>query len=131
MPTKYPNQQRYIENHREWARAIRRKQNKERKKTVLAAYGNKCACCGEKRFEFLCIDHVYKNGNQDRKIHGKGTAFYLYLIRENFPSGHRVLCHNCNMSLGSYGYCPHYNSNGDLSHNGLEAGAIPQEAEAE
>jgi hypothetical protein len=32
---------------------------------------------------------------------------YAYLIRNNFPEGYRVLCHNCNQSLGYFGYCPH------------------------
>jgi hypothetical protein len=29
------------------------------------------------------------------------------LIKNNFPDGFQVLCHNCNMSIGLYGYCPH------------------------
>jgi hypothetical protein len=32
------------------------------------------------------------------------------LARNGFPDGYRVLCHNCNMALGQYGYCPHGNA---------------------
>ncbi len=30
-----------------------------------------------------------------------------WLYRNNWPDGFRILYHNCNQSLGSYGYCPH------------------------
>jgi hypothetical protein len=32
---------------------------------------------------------------------------HLYLRTHGYPSGFRVLCHNCNFSFGHYGYCPH------------------------
>ncbi len=68
-------------------------------------YGTLCSCCGENRLEFLCIDHINGGGNQHRKeIKNK---FYPWLLRNNFPAGFRTLCHNCNLSLGFYGYCPH------------------------
>jgi hypothetical protein len=109
MATKYPAQQRYIEKNRDWARDVRNKQHRERRLRVIKAYGDRCVCCGETNLEFLCIDHINGNGNADRKIHGWGSKFYSYLIREGFPEGFRVLCHNCNHSMGSYGYCPHGN----------------------
>ena len=75
---------------------------------VLAAYGGKCECCGEATIEFLCIDHVNGDGKQDRKRGRVGRAMYLHLIREGFPKDrYRLLCHNCNMTRGLYGYCPH------------------------
>lgn len=79
---------------------------------VLSAYGNgkppECDCCGEKQIEFLSIDHVNGNGNEHRrKIRTQGTGFYMWLKRNKFPSGFRVLCHNCNQAIGFMGYCPH------------------------
>lgn len=74
---------------------------------VVDAYGRFCYCCGEGRIEFLCIDHINGGGTQERKNGLRGQAFYRYLIKNNFPPGYRVLCHNCNMSLGKFGYCPH------------------------
>lgn len=32
-----------------------------------------------------------------------------WLIHNRFPEGFRVLCFNCNNSLGMHGYCPHGN----------------------
>ena len=73
---------------------------------VLTHYGGRCACCGEEIIEFLGIDHINGGGYQHRKqIHG--TSIYSWLKRNNYPEGFRVLCHNCNMALGFYGYCPH------------------------
>lgn len=81
------------------------------KSEVVNHYGGKCKCCGESRIEFLSIDHIEGDGYEHRrrlKMRG-GLAFYLWLKRNGFPDGYRVLCHNCNSSLGIYGYCPHNN----------------------
>ena len=70
----------------------------------------KCACCGEKEIDFLCIDHINGNGSEDRKRLGNkglGIRLYCYLKNNNYPEGYRVLCHNCNMALGFYKSCPH------------------------
>lgn len=69
-------------------------------------YGGKCDCCNENRFEFLCIDHVNGGGNQHRK-EIVSSRIVRWLIKNNFPEGYRILCHNCNMAIGFYGYCPH------------------------
>ena len=66
---------------------------------------NCCSCCGEKNMEFLAIDHIAGGGAK----HRKSLKEYLPLVlkRKKFPAGYRILCHNCNCSLGFYGYCPH------------------------
>jgi hypothetical protein len=66
----------------------------------------KCECCGEDRLEFLCIDHVNGNGKQHRRELGH-KRIVDWLEMNGFPEGFRVLCHNCNLSHGFYGYCPH------------------------
>lgn len=87
---------------------IRKQQRIERKKETLAHYGGVCSCCKENRYEFLCIDHINGGGNIHRKKIGDGgTSFYGWLKKNDYPVGFQVLCHNCNMSKGSYGYCPH------------------------
>ena len=88
-----------------------REQNKERrakvgsdyrvfiKRTVIDRYGGRCACCGEHRIGFLCIDHIG---------HVNGGSIYRWLHKQKYPSGFRVLCHNCNMALSiCKGVCPH------------------------
>ena len=80
------------------------------KMKVISHYSNgknECECCGEKNFEFLTIDHLpnapHKRNNENRS----GTEFYHWLRRNNYPKGFRVLCMNCNFSIGKFGYCPH------------------------
>ena len=76
---------------------------------VLWHYSNKtleCACCKEKTYEFLSIDHKYGGGTKHRKKLGS-KYIYSYLVHQGFPKGYRVLCHNCNQAKGFYGSCPH------------------------
>lgn len=91
------------QRNRKWARKI----------AILTHYSEGdaplCACCGEANPVFLAVDHIAGDGNIHRKgLNSKGGySFYLWLIREQFPPGFRVLCHNCNHAFGCYGYCPH------------------------
>lgn len=83
-----------------------------RKMTVLRHYSGdepSCACCGEQHVEFLALDHVHGGGNAHRKQTGTkgGAAFYAWIVKNGYPSGYRVLCHNCNMAYGIWGCCPH------------------------
>lgn len=81
------------------------------KEEVFGAYGGAaCACCGEKRMEFLSIDHIANDGAQHRKKIGgltTGAGIHRWLKKNKYPSGFQVLCFNCNMSKGFHGYCPH------------------------
>ena len=76
---------------------------------VLLHYGGnppRCSCCGEHNKEFLCVDHI--GGRENKNDKGRrGAALYSWLAKNFYPLGYRVLCHNCNMALGLYGYCPH------------------------
>ena len=77
---------------------------------VINGYGGKCACCGEKQIEFLSVDHANGDGAEERRKLGKkinSGALYRMIIRENFPDRYQILCFNCNMALGFFGYCPH------------------------
>ncbi len=74
---------------------------------VIQHYGGKCACCGMKPLKFLAIDHINGGGNKHRKKLGGAYNFYLWLVRENFPKGFQVLCHNCNMATRYGATCPH------------------------
>lgn len=78
------------------------------KAEVMAAYGHTCLCCGETNLAFLSIDHIDRYDGAGPKT---GSVLYAWLRAQNFPSGFRVLCINCNFALGKFGYCPH----GDLT----------------
>jgi len=94
----------YKKNYHERRGGLNEKARAERRRCV-EHYGGKCICCGETRYEFLAIDHIEGNGRQHRlSISGKTSR---WLIKNNFPQGFRILCHNCNQSLGYNGYCPH------------------------
>ena len=71
---------------------------------TIRAYGGRCACCQEDMFEFLAMDHINGRGGNRRD---RGDKLLRRLKREGYPCGYRVLCHNCNLSFGFYGYCPH------------------------
>jgi hypothetical protein len=78
------------------------------KKLVIAGYGGKCECCDEDRSEFLTIDHIFGDGKLERTTTKKGLKLYSWLIKNNFPRDrYRLLCMNCNFSIGKFGYCPH------------------------
>jgi len=108
------------EKARGWVRAwhkrhpgVEQKRRKRRaaelRKETIAAYGNKCACCGEVSIEFLSIDHINGKGSIHRKKIGRkgGHNFYRWLRMNDWPKGYQVLCFNCNCAMGFFGYCPH------------------------
>jgi hypothetical protein len=85
---------------------------REQRTIVLNHYGPNCACCDESTYEFLALDHINGGGNLHRRSirkghHPGGSGMYQWVIRNGFPLGFRILCHNCNSSRGAYGYCPH------------------------
>jgi hypothetical protein len=76
------------------------------KLNAIQMYGGVCTCCGEERIEFLSIDHIQGGGTQERK-QIRGNSFYRELLKQPVRDDLRVLCYNCNMAIGFYGYCPH------------------------
>lgn len=102
--------ERYYAKHRSEKCERVKRWHQTLKLEVLTHYSNgepHCACCGESRVEFLCIDHIQGGGLKHRRIVGTGTAFYKWLKKNGFPSGYQVLCYNCNMAKAIYGVCPH------------------------
>lgn len=75
------------------------------KRMAIEAYGNECACCSEERIDCLSIHHIGNGRPEGKKKHG--INLYSWLRANDFPKGFKVLCLNCNISLGFYGYCPH------------------------
>lgn len=77
---------------------------------ALQMYGNKCECCGEETEWFLSIDHKGGGGarhrRQLRREEGHGNI-YLWLKKNGYPPGFRVLCYNCNNCIGFNGRCAH------------------------
>lgn len=85
-----------------------------RRQQVLDGYGGQCTCCGESHKEFLTVDHVNNNGNQERKEkrhRGIGSLFYKDIIDAKFPPSYQLLCYNCNAAKARCGLCPHITAN--------------------
>lgn len=81
------------------------KNHKLERLACIKHYGNVCACCGESEYEFLSIDHIGGGGTQHRKT--GVSKICRWLIKNKFPQGFRILCHNCNQAIGFHGSCPH------------------------
>jgi len=103
------NNKRHRENHPGIAAEYAKRYRTKCRYKAIYYYSQgtmKCACCGESHYEFLSIDHINGNGRRERKLLGHGNIAQT-LVARGFPLGYRVLCLNCNMSIGYYGYCPH------------------------
>ena len=100
----YYQQEEYLSKRRDYARRKRQQ--------VFDHYGGECVCCSEATNEFLTIDHINNDGSTHRQsIFGRnktgGYPFYLWVIRNNYPTDLQVMCMNCNMAKRIYGVCPH------------------------
>lgn len=97
---------------REWRRrnpeksaAIGRRHDAKVRAELFAAYGGRCACCGETTPEFLTVDHIGGGGAEHRR--SLSVTVYTDLRRRGYPDGFRLLCMNCNFAEGKRGGCPH------------------------
>jgi len=95
------------DKHRAELNERNKKSRKKLRHEVLNAYGGLCECCGESHVEFLGVDHIDGGGRKHLAELGGSAYFYGWLKKNGFPPGYRILCHNCNFSIGKYGYCPH------------------------
>ena len=79
-----------------------------------------CRCCGEKsHLGFLALDHIAGRKEMDSEHQLVklgysssliGDYFHTWLIKNNFPEGFQILCHNCNYAKGmkrNKNKCPH------------------------
>lgn len=96
--------------HRTWYkephRKAQRRYHRKLKEEAIKAYGGKCQCCGESHFEFLTI-HVIGGGGTKYRMRGRFQMSSL-VKKLGYPKRKfKLLCANCNSSIGLYGYCPH------------------------
>jgi hypothetical protein len=82
------------------------KRLRDARQAVFTHYGGRCECCKEENWKFLTVDHITPIGKKRDEAGHRRILFWL--VRNNFPTGYRLLCWNCN--VGRYhngGVCPH------------------------
>ena len=109
---------RWYVGHAEQKRAYARAWREALRLEVLQHYSSSstpyCACCRTPVLEFLALDHIEGGGTRHRRSFksNSSVSVYSWVKKNGFPSGFRVLCHNCNQAFGAYGYCPHQRREG-------------------
>jgi hypothetical protein len=91
---------------------LNRECNRRLRLKALTIYGGdppRCACCGEREFIFLAIDHINDDGAAHRRSLKSPSHVLRDLQRRGWPPGFQVLCHNCNWAKRT-GPCPHQES---------------------
>jgi len=96
----------WIDNNRDRYNASKYIYRDKCKRDVLRHYSGgeiRCAKCGIKDIDVLCLDHINNNGAEHRRVAGiasRGSAginTYEAIKRDGFPQGFQVLCANCNL----------------------------------
>ncbi len=101
--SKYKYQEKYYVANK----AFKKKFRQELRQRVVKAYGGKCICCGENRWQFLTLDHPDGGGQIDRAKYRNSTGqIYGWAERNGYPNIYRLLCMNCNW-VRRYHICPH------------------------
>jgi len=111
----HQNRDKNLAYQQEWRDANREKINtrtlelrRAHRLNAITILGGKCECCGESTFEFLAIDHINGGGRIEREVDKVNSQQLVYkIVKSGKIEGYRVLCHNCNLAIGIYKYCPH------------------------
>lgn len=93
----------YAENKEKLLKQMKARRIQVKLNTIRAYSPNMtCRICGTSFIEFLAIDHINGGGRQHcRELGNHGShRFYLWLQKNEYPGGYRVLCHNCNLKHG-------------------------------
>lgn len=99
-------QRTYFQRHPDRVRQRARAYGDRIREEGYAALGGCCACCGETEPAFLTVDHV--NGRTPEDSFGSQLHMLLWLRKEGYPEGYRLLCFNCNCGRErNGGVCPH------------------------
>lgn len=94
---------------------------RQRRQEMIDAYGGCCACCGEREFAFLTLDHINGDGAADRRSHMRNPSSHAQqapahaqdaIVRELRAAGwpkdgrFRILCWNCQWGWRRPEGCP-------------------------
>lgn len=97
----------YYEKYRPKLKEDQKARARRRRAEVVKKLGGMCKCCGITQLEFLAIDHIHGGGSKEMRERGYGNTEHAVRMDNYDLSKYQILCHNCNMSKGFMGYCPH------------------------
>ncbi len=98
-PNKIKNYKgKFYEKNKDYVNERQKENNKILFEKVLDHYGHQCSIPECSNTEDLCIDHI--NGENVDYKYRYGSKLWRWIIKNNFPSGFRILCHYCNILDG-------------------------------
>ncbi len=75
---------------------------------AFTTMGGECVCCGENNFNNLSTNHINNDGAEHRRADKSSIDILQWLRNNDYPQGVvEVMCFNCNLAHGYFGYCPH------------------------
>lgn len=104
------------EKHRKSILAKNAEYRRRRRRKIVELLGNQCACCGEKEYRFLTIDHINglpEDHKEPKNRNGRKSGITKYMLREmkadlnKFKNDYQILCANCHMATKDGLPCPH------------------------
>lgn len=98
-------------------REAKRRKYYRMKIDVMDKYGEKCAYCGDDRFEVLTIDHINGGGQKHMRTEEFKRYGSFWRILDNIkysPDLYQILCHNCNQIKYRFGIEPGKNKSKPL-----------------
>ncbi len=84
----------------EHARKIGKRARDKRRNQLLEMYGRLCARCGFDDPRALTLDHILRNGSEERRQFGE-RGVYAKAVAEHRPDLYRTLCMNCQFIVRS------------------------------
>ena len=87
-----------------------RKRKQTKKIQVISHYTNgmmKCTCCDFDNLDALSKDHIEGRKKWEHSRELDGQELDNWLIKNDFPPGIQILCHNCNSAKRDRVSCPH------------------------
>ena len=88
------NMRKYRKENPEKYRKYSRDRIAAQRESLFEMYGHVCSVCGFSDKRALTLDHILRNGNQERKEVGE-RGVYRKALKEFRPDIYRTLCMNC------------------------------------
>jgi hypothetical protein len=85
----------WAENHKEERRLASKRNRLKNRTLILNHYGNACARCGITDSRILDLNHINRNGAEERRKYNRINLNSI-VINSGYPDTYNLLCRNCN-----------------------------------